>query len=148
MGIIKIEWDFGKSKADKIIIWILSSILYYAFRYVQILFATYSKYKSKSEIPGFTQIDFKKTVYPFTFYGILLPTTLGYVVKIFVPEDAFVGLVVTYFGLLALIFILALLYFLYRFFIDYSVSAYYFFKSFVSTTIYSIKYLGKIFKKR
>ena len=146
MGIIKIEWEIGKSYADKLIIEIFQLIIYCTPRYCKLLIRNYDRFRSKSKIPGFTKINFKKTVYPFAFYGILLPTTLGYIVQIFTPKDVFTVIVIIYFSLLAIIFALAFIYFIYRMFIDFCVSGICFTKSLIKTTIYSVKFLGKLFR--
>jgi hypothetical protein len=143
MGIIEIEWDFGKSYADKLIIWVFRSILYYAYQFIRKFISNYSKYRSKSKIQSFTKIDFKKTVYPFAFYGILLPTTLGYIVKIYTPDNIFSILVGIYVGILVLVFVYGFFYFFYRVFIDFGISVYCFVKSLITTTVCSIRYLSR-----
>lgn len=143
MSLLEIEFNFGKSYADKLIIWIFQTILYYGYRYAQVFVANYSKYRSKSKIQSFTKIDFKKTVYPFAFYGILLPTTLGYVVKIYTPENVFTVLVGIYVVGLILVFLFGFIFFFYRMIIDICFTVYCLIKSLVTTTYSSIKYLRK-----
>lgn len=42
MGIIEIEWDFGKSYADKLIIWVFKVILYYSVGFIRTFLKNYS----------------------------------------------------------------------------------------------------------
>lgn len=43
MVIIEIEWDFGNSYVDKVIIWVFRSIVFYSFNFVRIFLKSYSK---------------------------------------------------------------------------------------------------------
>ncbi len=139
--------EIGKSKADKFIIWIFQLTIYCTLRYCKLLIRNYDKFRLKSSVPGLAKINFKTTVYPFAFYGILLPTTLGYIVQIFTPEDIFRVIVIIYFSLLAIIITLAFFYFISRISIDFLVSGFCFVKSIIVTTIYSIKSFVRFVKE-
>jgi hypothetical protein len=152
MTTIEIKIYFEKNFPDKffIIAFYLARLI---FRYIKIYIhnfsVNYSKYRSKNKIPRLKDIDFKKNLYPFASWGILLPTIIGYVLKFFVSKDTLLILAIIYAFIFTLISSIGIIYFVYRAIIDFIASTYCFIKSLIKTTISTIKFLrNKIFTQK
>jgi hypothetical protein len=146
MGIIKIEWDYKKPKAVKIFLAIIYLILHYIIRYIWFFDDNFHKFRSKSKIPSFMSIDFHKRVYPFIFFFIIAPFVFTFLFIRYIPENVFILAAVIYSFILAFIFLMAFLYLIYRILIDLWISVICFLRSFVTTTIFSYKFLQNIIK--
>jgi len=141
MGILEIEWDFGKSKADKTIIWIFGTIYFFAYHYVKIFIDNYKRFRSKSKIPGFTSIDFHKRFFPGFFLFVIAPLVFIFAGIYYLPSSVASILTAVCAIAISLFLLTNFIYFIYRIIIDFSVSAFYLIKSFFVTTIYFIKFL-------
>ena len=143
MAIIEIEWNFGKSKADKIIIWIFQTICFFVYHFVKIFSENYKTLRSKSKVPGFTNINFRKRFFPGLVLFVVLPLILILVVIYHLPENISPFWIGMFAIVIALFLLINFLYFIYRIIIDVFVSGVCLIKSFFATTIYFINFLRK-----
>lgn len=147
MGFIKIEWEIGKDRGDRILVWLIDNFFYYIRRYVSIYKKNYLKLRAKSKIPSLKKIDFRKRVYPFIFFFIIIPIVIATSFYKYIPEDVLLASSIIYVFILGFIFVIALIYFIYRIIIDLWVTGICSLRSFITTTIYSFKKSKKIIKK-
>lgn len=133
MGLIEIEFEFGKSHADRILIWLLHCSIYYPYHFIKLLSKNYSEIRSNNRIPEVTSINFKKSVYPFTVYFILIPTIFLFLIHKYINEDAFILVILVYASIIGVVFFLAIIYFLYRIIIDFLASMFCLLKSIILT---------------
>jgi hypothetical protein len=143
MGVLEIEWDFGKSKADKILLWIFATIVYYVWQYIKLFINNYTKFRSKSKIPGFTRIDFKKCVYPFAFFFVVGPFVFAIFLYKYIQGDLLLQISIFYAFFLLVVFLIGFIYLVYRMIIDFVVSSVCLLRSFTVTTIHAIRYLAR-----
>lgn len=147
MGIIKIELEIGKSKADKLIIWIFQFTIYCTIRYCRSLIRNYDKFRSESKIPSFVSIDFQKRFYPGFFLFVIAPLVFIFVGIYYLPSSVASVLTVVCAIVISLFLLTNFIYFIYRIIIDAFVSTVCFVKSFFKTTIYSIKSLVRFIQQ-
>ena len=143
MGIIKVEWEIGKSLGDRLII----SFVYYIFRYFSKIFRNYKKFRSKSKIPKFTDIDLNNRFYPFIFFFVIAPILFALLFSKYINEGIMTLLGIIYILFISISFGIFFIYLIYRILIDAIVSGICLIRSFVSTTYLSLKIVTRIMKK-
>lgn len=147
MAIIEIEFEFGKSKADRIIIAIFSLPFLIIQKYLLTLKKNYLIYRRKSRIKKINDINFNKFLYPYIFLCIIVPLAFVAFCGVFLSFgflDVFTIFVIT---VNILILIILSIYFMVRLILDIIASFYCLCKSAIVTTIYSLRGISGLMKK-
>jgi hypothetical protein len=147
MGIIEIEWDIGKDRGVRILFSLIDKLIYYSARYSSIYKKNYLKLIAKRKNPSFFKTDFRKRLYPFIFFWIIAPVVFGISFNKYIPEDVLLASSIIYAFILGTIFVIALIYFVYRLIIDLWITGVCSLRSFIRTNIYSFKKLINIFNR-
>ena len=143
MGIIRIEWDFGKSKADKILIGIFQTIWFFVYHFVKIFIGYFKKFRSKIKIPTFKSLDFNKWIFPTFFLFSFAPIVLFIGLLAYFPNlnTIFVSILLASILLSTAVIIIFLIF---RFAIDFVVSVF----CLLISLIMTVHIMGKVVLKR
>lgn len=141
MGIVKIEWEIGKSKADKIIIYCFYSLVYYVVRYFKVFSKNYASLRTKSKIPDLATIRFT-SFYWFLFKYVFIPLCIALVFTTKIPEWVYV----VYWTITTLIIFSYIFYFVFRWLLDIGATIVCGLLSFITTTKYALGSIKRIVK--
>ena len=143
MGIVEIEWDFGKSKADKILIGIFQTIWFFVYHFVKIFVGNFTRYRSKIKIPTFKSIDFYKWIFPTFFLFSFAPIVLFIVLLAYFPNlnRVIISILITPILLSTAVIIIFLIF---RFAVDFVVSVF----CLLTSLIMTVHIMGKVVLKR
>ena len=140
MGLVKIEWEIGKSLADKLII----AFVYYFFRYFSKISINYKKLRSESRFPKFTDVDLTKRFYPFVFFFIIAPVIFIVLFTKYIPDGVWTVLGIVYVVVVSVLSVIFIIYLLYRVVIDLFASLLCLIKSVIVTTDQAFKFIKKV----
>jgi magnesium-transporting ATPase (P-type) len=107
MSLIKIEWEFGKPYADKLIIYYFRYAIYLIIRFVRIFRKNYYSFRKKSRVPGIGTFNMKIVIK--ILLSLMAISAVAFYAGIFLSDGSFnlvVGISLVVLGIASLLFIL------------------------------------------